>query len=122
VQGEARIFLDKDVYCSYPIQPFILMNYVRAHRPSTPLLLIDALTQGLSITSWAFASLIIVLRMQVHYNTAYRHKSAECVSFQNRDMGTQYHRVVNRTYHVVGWSWVQHTMCVSLSRPPHNNI
>jgi hypothetical protein len=28
--------------------------------------------QGLSIASWALASLIIVLRMQVHYSTARR--------------------------------------------------
>src|ERR1700733_4124760 len=29
--------------CSYPVQPFIIMNYVRADRPSASLLLIDAL-------------------------------------------------------------------------------
>ena len=36
------MFLDQR-YCSYyPVQPFIFANYVRAHRPSAPLL-IDAL-------------------------------------------------------------------------------
>ncbi|KAH8978333.1 hypothetical protein EDB86DRAFT_946610 [Lactarius hatsudake] len=45
----------------------------------------------LSYISWGFASLIIVLR--------------------NRDMGSQYRRIVNRTFHVVGGSRGPHTIC-----------
>ncbi|KAF8261964.1 hypothetical protein EI94DRAFT_1705153 [Lactarius quietus] len=60
-----------------PFQPLILMNY------------------ALDMICWAFASLIIVLRMQ---------------NFQNGDLGSQYSRVFNRIFCVVYCFRAQHTI------------
>ncbi len=54
--------------------------------------------------------------------SSWRPKITECDSFQNRDMGSQYHSVVNRTFYVVGWSRDQHTKCVSYSQSSINTL
>ena len=41
----------------------MIMNYVRGLTPGVLWLIIDSLMQGFDIVSWAFASLIILLRV-----------------------------------------------------------
>ena len=113
LQGEGRVFFDRGDCSCHPVQPFILMNYVRVHRPSAPLFVVDNALLGivdcqlgirLSYHRIAHAS-----PLPAQYDVL---KVLNVVSFQNRDMGTQHHRVLNLNCHVVGWSWAQRTKCV----------
>jgi hypothetical protein len=74
-----------------PCHPLIVANYT------------------LPYISWAFASLIIVLRVQVLFQHCMAAQDAECASFQHCDMASPYYRIVNCGLHMVGWSRAQST-------------
>ncbi|KAH9044175.1 hypothetical protein EDB84DRAFT_1559033 [Lactarius hengduanensis] len=95
-----------------PCQPLIVANYVRAQHRSASLLPIDATvspTQALPYISWAFASLIIVIRVQVLFQHHTATQDTECTPLQHCDMESPYYHVVNCDRNIVGWSRAQYT-------------
>ena len=109
-----------DVDYSHSIKPFIIMNYVRAHRTSVPLLLIDA-TLYCRLSTCSAGHSPLLLSYYACKSFAMQHRdNAECDPFQSRDLGSQPLRVVNLNCRVVHCFGDQHKMCVCvLPRPLH---
>ncbi len=64
---------------------------------------------------WAFASLLIVLRVQVIRLTQRLDNSCSSLCFQNCDMEPQYHHIPNRRWCMVGRRRIEHMEYVSHS-------
>ncbi len=118
------MFLDQSD-CSYPVQPLIIADFVRAHHRSAPLLLIDALLYPHSHWRMPVGDSPLLSSHYACESFTVQHgdtKSAEYDSFQNRNMGSQCHRVVNSTFYVVGCSRGQHTKYVSYTHSSNNTL
>ncbi|KAH9170126.1 hypothetical protein EDB89DRAFT_2191177 [Lactarius sanguifluus] len=87
-----------------PCQPLIVANY------------------ALPYISWAFASLIIVIRVQVLFQHRTATHDTECTPLQHCDMESPYYHVVNCDRNIVGWSRAQYTKYVSYSHSLHATV